>query len=322
MDAGRMPWWELSLTYARDYPVTGVGLGRFACLLVANTTGRHEENAHSYPLQLLAVMGIPGAVAFLALALLTLLAVWLTDGRPTRRSSLVALLYLAFLATQATGHALLEPSVQACWAVFLGLLVSRSRAFGGAEASDGRESDSNAPGPLAPSHPDDPAPGAWRAPLVALVVLVLAWGAWGTARAASGGLPRCRGDWGTTWGLYPVETMPDGSPYRWTGESAILDLSHAEELRSGNVRLVVEAPQAALRRRAVQLWVSSDRGYETFSLEPDIQRELPLTPPPEGPWIIRLQVDGAFVPADLEGSNDSRLLGVKMRFVPAPGDRP
>ena len=51
-------------------------------------------------------------------------------------------------------------------------------------------------------------------------------------------------------------------------------------------------------------------------------KELELIAPAEGPWIVRLLVDGAFVPAERDGSGDTRLLGVKISMVPAANRRP
>ena len=318
LDMGRQQWWGLALDLAREHPATGVGLGRFPCLLDANVEGAHAENAHGYPLQLLAVMGVPGAAAFLLLAVLTTLGVWLHGGHPTPRSSLAAMLYLGFLATHLTGNALLEPTVQACLGVYLGLALSGSRAFGDREpASRSRDG-----GPTEPTSP--PAPGNLEKvglPLVvvAVLTLALAWGAWGATRAAAGDLPRCRGDWGSTWGLYPTEKLPDGIEFRWTGERAILDLSrlNGPGVTRQTARLVIVAPQAALRAQPVYLWVFSGANLKVLSLVTDAPKDLELIPPVEGPWIVRLLVDGTFVPAELNGSGDSRLLGVRMSITPA-----
>ena len=61
---GRVPWWQAAVAMFEEYPVAGVGLGRYPRLMRGYGGGKMVENAHNFFLQLLAESGLIGCGAF------------------------------------------------------------------------------------------------------------------------------------------------------------------------------------------------------------------------------------------------------------------
>ncbi len=123
----RFELWKRALKMVQDYPLTGVGLGNFYKTNVhyknISMDQWDAENAHNYYLQLLAELGIPGLLLFLAI-LLSLYLRRITavggEGDLPPEFSVKPFYYGlgAYLVTMLTGHPLLLSSQQFLfWAI-------------------------------------------------------------------------------------------------------------------------------------------------------------------------------------------------------------
>ena len=124
----RVEMGEVALRLAWAHPVFGVGVGKFvsasrplispelATLFPPAITG---ENAHNNYLQVLAELGVPGLVAFLAV-LIAAVRPGAPPGHPIERSGMFAGV-TAFAVTAMLGHPLLIAEVSAAFFLALGL---------------------------------------------------------------------------------------------------------------------------------------------------------------------------------------------------------
>ncbi|MBU4235512.1 MAG: O-antigen ligase family protein [Proteobacteria bacterium] len=134
----RFELWKRSLKMAKDYPLTGVGLGNFYRTNVHyknNSMGRWDsENTHNYYLQVLAELGVPGLILFLVLlsslySRRVTVAVREGDGLSPEFSVKPFCYGLgAYLLTMLTGHPLLLSSQQFLfWAIVA--IISKGHFF-------------------------------------------------------------------------------------------------------------------------------------------------------------------------------------------------
>lgn len=317
----RLALWNAALEMAAEHPLTGVGLGRYRPLLRSHAADLgYTENAHSFPLQVLAETGLVGLLAALAaagaLALrLCRLAVRLEP--PAASLALGGLAGLgAFTVAQLTGNGLLLPSGQ----VLAGLLAGALLALGSAEPKVGAPPDA----------------GATRRrlllPLASGVLCLFV-----VAGLTRPGPPQATDRWGYGWGLYSPERperpwAPGPIPaawsrlgistrdvdlrrwtFRWTRDRAILELRAPAGARG--LLLPLEMP-ASPSGPPVTLWAFADEA-EARIVQGAGRRvlEIPIAPV-EAPGgrrvLVRLEVDGAFRPSLRDGSADGRLLGVAL----------
>jgi O-antigen ligase len=107
----RLELWQAAVSMMTTQPLFGIGLGgfyvqshRYAAAML-DSIGRPYENAHNYFVQVLAELGIPGLVLFLAVIGLSLREAW-RAGEAWWTTGLVA-----FLLTCLVGHPLVVPEV-------------------------------------------------------------------------------------------------------------------------------------------------------------------------------------------------------------------
>ena len=105
---------KAALTLTSTHPTFGVGLGRFYSL------SGQTENAHNNFLQVVAELGVPGLVLFVALIVFALREAWRARGAPGPSWGLLAGL-AAFLLTCLGGHPLLMPGAAYPFWMALGL---------------------------------------------------------------------------------------------------------------------------------------------------------------------------------------------------------
>jgi len=140
----RFELWKRSLKMTEDYPLTGVGVGNFYRTNVHykdNSLGRWDsENTHNYYLQVLAELGVPGLLLFLAL-LFSLysrrVTVAVREGDCLPHEFSVKPFYYglsAYLLTMLTGHPLLLSSQQFLfWAIVAIISKGQVDVLGGDE---------------------------------------------------------------------------------------------------------------------------------------------------------------------------------------------
>ena len=120
-----------AIAMAADHPVFGVGLGRFSDLSdrYVHVPNYSRENAHNNFLQILAELGVPGLVLFLAVLGTALAAAWHEVDQSTW--PLVAGI-CAYLLTCIGGHPLLVPHAAFPFWMALGVAASSSALPAGA----------------------------------------------------------------------------------------------------------------------------------------------------------------------------------------------
>jgi O-antigen ligase len=296
---GRLPWWRAGVRMFEDYPVTGVGIGRFQRLVRSYGGGKHAENAHNYFLQAFAEAGLAGGVAFLALCVSVVwtfarLARHATD--PWRRAVALGGLIggVTFLLTLLTGHTLRVTTGQVMWATFVALAATI--------ASQGT-----------PSEPRRrTSPAWWAAGAAVLVAAVVIPPLAGYARQVGPSL----GDWGYYAGLYGEERTRGGLRYRWTGARALVEL----DVPAGATALVVETAAVRPVRNGVPVRVrlrAAGASNEAEVSQPGrraVTLPLPADASP-GRVLLAIDVDPGVVPAESGRGTDRRTLGVQL-FVP------
>ena len=109
----RLILWKAGLRMMWTEPFFGIGLGRYFYVIHDYATAfmdsiwRPRENAHNYFVQILAELGIPGLLLFMAVLAGSVRDAW----RDSRTSRLLATGIVAFLLTCLTGHPFLVPQV-------------------------------------------------------------------------------------------------------------------------------------------------------------------------------------------------------------------
>jgi len=122
----RLVYWDAAIRMSGQYPIAGVGLGRYPRLVSAfRSRWVALENAHNFFLQVLAETGLVGLVVFGTLLALSLVTLWrAADQSDTLGAGFaVGALFsaVAFAITLLTGHPLVLSSLQALWASVLAL---------------------------------------------------------------------------------------------------------------------------------------------------------------------------------------------------------
>jgi len=125
----RLVLWRAGFSMMTTNPLFGVGLGGFyershdyAPEMLDTVIWRPHENAHNYFIQILAELGIPGLILFLAVLAGSLRAAWRDV-----RSNTWTMGIVAFLLTAVTGHPFLIPQVAyAFWMALAVAAVSNS----------------------------------------------------------------------------------------------------------------------------------------------------------------------------------------------------
>ena len=128
--AVRVGLWRAGLEMAADYPIFGVGLGRFYhhssryAQDTLTTYGFTNENAHNNFIQILAELGIPGLVAFVVLVFAALsLAYRHERPRPLHVTALGAGI-VAYLLSALGGHPFVVPDATYPFWLALGLTAA------------------------------------------------------------------------------------------------------------------------------------------------------------------------------------------------------
>ena len=241
----RLALWKGAVDMMLDHPLFGVGLGRFYPLShdyageVLDRVWRARENAHNYFVQILAELGIPGLLFFVALLVGSLRTAWADrEASPLWTAGLVA-----FLLTCLTGHPFLVPPV--LYAFWIALAVSAGRA-----------TVTNNAGP-----PPRPWIRAAAAAMVLVFIVTLPARAREAARHADLAL--------VSAGLSEWQRTPEGIRYRWAAAQSTFYYSAASSainipLRPGpdapavfDVRIFFDGQEAnRVRLRAGEDWTS------------------------------------------------------------------
>src|SRR5262245_6065802 len=200
---GRLALWKGGIDMMLTQPLFGVGLGRFYPLShdyageVLDRLWRPYENAHNYFVQILAELGIPGLLLFVAVLAGSLRAIWTArTSSPLWTAGLVA-----FLLTCLTGHPFLVPPVIYAFWIALGL------ALGSATAANSA------------GHPTRPWIRVATGGLMLALVVTLPWRARGAARHADLG--------SVAVGLSEWQRTAEGVRYRWAAAQSTFYYSSA-----------------------------------------------------------------------------------------------
>lgn len=207
---GRGELWAAGWRMVREHPIDGIGIGRYFKDVSAYAPNprrliRPQENAHNYPLQVAAELGVPGLLCLLALFGAAVRGGWRaarTGATPAvRRLGLAAAAGTsAFLLTCLTGHSLLLREGQLTFWVLagVGLLLGRGHA---------------PPAERVALHARLARLGAASVPAAAAILLAtLPMRVQGQlARIDLSRLPS---------GVYDEERSPGGDPFRWTEPKA------------------------------------------------------------------------------------------------------
>jgi O-antigen ligase len=270
---------------AAEHPLAGCGLGRFYGLSAYERywggTAFGEvapENAHNFFLQQFAEAGPIALLLWCVIAITVVARCW----RAEAASRACAMAALALVLTNLLAHSLLIPEFLALFAILIGALddAPRRRA----------------------------ATWVWIAPVVAagLGVVQLA------RPSPSPGLhPRFVG-------IHDWETMPDGSPYRWTRRTTGLrpvEVAHRWLVWKVKSTHDYVAPETPLRvtihfeppvRPPVEFALTDRHAWYLLAVEmpPDTPRDIN--------W--RLEVDRVLVPNRVRWTDDARPLGLMIMF--------
>ena len=299
----RHVYWKAATQMAADHPLAGVGLGRYPRLAAEfGASDVAPENAHNFPLQLIAETGVPGLLAFALLAAAVVGSLVPASAQPAGDADSTWILHVGLLAlglTLLSGHAVLLPSIQ----LVLGTWLAVGMPYAGL------------PRRIEPSRA-----GIRRWTAVGVMILLAIYLT--IARAE-----RWRGSsdpWGYTFGLHADERDAAGVPFRWTGSEARLHLVPPP----GSTTLVLACSvlsdvdggvrSAAFEAAGHHVKADCENGRWT-------EVALPLEPARAAAGMdIRITVAGAFVPASRGLSGDQRLLGATLqppRFTQAPQSR-
>lgn len=301
---GRGELWAAGWRMVWAHPLDGIGIGRYFKEVYAYAPNprrliRPQENAHNYPLQVAAELGLPGLLCFLVLFGAGMAGGW----RAARSGATPAVRHLglaaaagsgAFFLTCLTGHSLLLREGQLTFWVLagVGLLLGRGHAPPAADAGAraGRSAAGSRLGRL----------GAAIVPASAVILLATlpARVQGELARIDLSRLPS---------GVYDEERSRDGDAFRWTEPSATFHVPAAARAVRFTLRAAAPFPQT-LRvvhdGRLVDVVRLDDHLWHT------LRYVLPRTR--EGVRFRRfeLHVTPAWRPAD-----DPRDLGVMVRSV-------
>jgi O-antigen ligase len=310
---GRLALWSAGLRLLGRWPLLGSGPGT-TYRQIGIALGSPGENLHSYPFQLAVEIGLLGLAAWALLLFRALRPAMprAAEGPEPIELRGLRLGLLAYLATQLTGHSLLDPRHQILFWSAVGFLASASRSPGQEDRHGGGQS-------VAPCV-SGPRPRRLVAGLAAALSACLA----GT------GLVRISQAWlgqdalVYELGLYPspgsadrfrlIPSVADRTPQPpifWCGPEAVLRLPPL-----GNVlQLPIALAQPDLPRHPARLELRIDgrlRLASTFERPETRILQVALTPSESRRRLVtvRARVDRTFVPASQQpDSQDWRRLG-------------
>ena len=312
----RLVYWGAALRMARQHPIAGIGLGRYPREL-PDFYSRWVplENTHNFFLQMQAEAGLVGLLAFVALWVIVIGALWRAARAGDRAGwawgSLVGM--VAFGVTLITGHSLVAPSGQVLWGSALALALGGSMAQG-APALVTKFSARSV---------------AVRASILALCIYTVA--AW---RMPSP--PRLMDRWGYSWGLFPEEAgffpttwnllLPDGDTapgppgtraavFRWSGARTVVELQAPPDATACLLPFAAFLPSRVAGAQSITFrYGKTERTLDVRTS--DLQTiQIPLTPDVldgQRRLVVQIVVTPVFVPAKLGISPDQRTLGIQM----------
>jgi len=295
---GRFIWWTAGSRMFLEHPIAGVGLGRFPRLLPHYQEQQQiYENAHNLYLQVAAVMGSIGLVAFLfflATLAATLYAA-VTRSEATNQSRALAtglaLGVLALLLTCITGNPLLLPSVQILFAT--GLAVCLVAIGTGVQNGQRR----------------------WG--LGALVVALISLMVYSVAAFQASATAKPDAPWGYAWGIHDQETDASGYEFRWTSQEAVLYFVPPEGAQM--LELIYTAAYPVRDGVPTEVWIQLEDETHTDYRQDDLWSRILLPLPKRfaegqiGGVLLRVRVDPPLVPAASGLSDDTRHLGIMLR---------
>jgi O-antigen ligase len=298
LGAGRSGFWTAGVRMIAAEPLFGVGPGRVPARFREfrpATLSVDVENVHSWPLQVVAELGLPGG--FLVLAPLVLLLSLLPQAfrkllRGEGRPEVLALApgIAAFTISGLVAHPWLLPEMQVVFWGAAGLLLGELR-------------------------PVEPGASLGRVVRIGIGVLVL-WGTCSVGRAVlapSGG----RGTWGF-WGW-----EEGGGEWAWVGPSAFGPIGRPSSRTFPlSLRRITNAPEAKLVPVEARFlggeWVRGELEGRNW-----LRLELPVPPARKengkdsGVVYCQIRVERPWCPARVEGT-DRRILGAELA---RPGSR-
>jgi O-antigen ligase len=266
----RLVLWRAGVSMMTTSPVFGVGLGGFYVLshdyapaMLETTLWRPHENAHNYFVQVLAELGIPGLLLFVAVIGLALREPWRRTGLRDPSRAWAAGIF-AFLLTALAGHPFLVPD--AAYPFWIALAVVAA--------------------PLAASARS---PRQWTRVAAAAAVAILAL----TLPLRARGAVRHARLENTSVGLSPWQKGAGDQRFRWAGRKATFFVpssgrSISIPLRAGpqapstiDVRILLDGQEAdRVRLQAGEDWrivrlVRFRRGADADFVRIDVQVEAP-----------------------------------------------
>jgi O-antigen ligase len=302
---GRGELWAAGWRMVRARPLDGIGIGRYFKEVYAYAPNprrliRPQENAHNYPLQVAAELGVPGLICLLALVAAAAAGGWRAARRgatpAVRRLGLAAAAGIgAFFLTCLTGHSLLIREGQLTFWVLAGVGLLLGRGHGPPATGARAPADRATPGTrLARLGAASIVPASAAILLLTLPLRVQSQ----LARIDLSRLPS---------GVYDEERSRAGDPFRWTEPKAVFHIPAGARTVQFTLRAAAPFPQT-LRvvhdGRVVEIVRFDDHHWRT------LRYVLPQAR--EGVRFRRfeLHVTPAWRPAD-----DPRDLGVMVRSV-------
>jgi O-antigen ligase len=320
----RQAYWRAALRMSREHPVTGNGAGRYPRLLPQfRDDWIPLDNAHSFILQLLAEMGILGAVAFIALVVVSIAILRRAVLGAEREHAATALGALfgavAYSITLLFGHPLLLPSGQILWAsvLALGVIGSAPRV-------------------------ERSSPDRSRIRVLTTLAAIACFGMYVAAAWQTQPPPRPSDPWGYSWSLFPEEwgyfpktfgvpredypMVPgpagtEAARFRWTGERALIELQAPQGAHHCSFLLTAFLPSRGISQRVRASFGGRQHVVQLDTSEP-YTLHIPLADgvlDEKRRMLIRLEVAPPFAPADIGVSADRRRLGIQL-FKPRCGN--
>lgn len=299
--AVRLELVRTSLRIIELRPVFGVGVDRFFLLAGSHASPELHAmfparlNPHNDFLRFGAELGLVGLGLFLWILADAGRRVYqaLARENDARLAGLVGGL-VAFLITGLVSNPLIVREVSYAFWIALGLAVGRSSGGSWLPPSGGRPRVGTLFRPV-----------AWRWPLAALFVVVLAVSIPYRVWQELAGLDLSR----VSYGLLDWGTNPDGTPARRTGPRATVFV-HARA-RHVEIPLAGTLPSGGLQRVEVHV---NGRLADRFEVGSDWHRARVVLPPEraQGSHRIDLFVSPTWVPAEVVGNDDWREVGVKV----------
>ncbi|MBM3293054.1 MAG: hypothetical protein FJY82_00870 [Candidatus Aminicenantes bacterium] len=306
--------WKMAVEMARDFPVTGVGVGSFI-IEVPNYYQAHKmvfptDTAENIVLQVGSEMGVIGLGFLLWIAASIVLEMgrgWKrTRGDPPRRfiylGCLSALLAYGIIAQSHTYMGSFEVKYVA-W-----LMVGLIFTLGGPSREPSAETVISI---LRPS-----------ILIVAAAAVFAVVHLWNSTHGLS--LSRLSGEFGVKpdFGFFQAEKTADGRDFRWARETAGLELTETK----GVVRIPVHASHPDIQENPVRLRIYLFQGYfkKTFLLGDvllddrgwkTLEYALPPSVAGDGRALLVFKVSRTWVPLKASATPDPRRLGVAVGTI-------